>query len=209
MVNVQDTIISQYAHSPILLNIIAALNEAIDPQHESHLFYEKIWRIDTASGYGLDVWGRIVGVGRHIRAVAENDNFGFADGTTPFNVGSWYMGESGERIFRLDDDIYRRIIMIKAMSNVIYATAPFINQLLRALFGERGRAYFVKSGTMSARYVFEFTLLPLERAILRQNDILPRPSGVLLDWFEPEIGDTFGFDGTELKPFGQGVFYMN
>ncbi|ULJ66160.1 DUF2612 domain-containing protein [Wielerella bovis] len=207
MLNVQDTIISQYTHSPVLLKIIQELDNAIDPKHDIELFYQKIWKIETASGYGLDVWGRIVGIGRYIKAVAENENFGFTDGTTPFNSGVWYVGEAGERLFKLNDDIYRRIIMIKAMSNIIYATAPFINQLLRALFGERGRAYFVKNDTMAARYVFEFTLLPLERAVIRQNDILPRPSGVLLDWFEPEINDTFGFADTELKPFGQGVFF--
>ena len=100
------------------------------------------------------------------------------------------------------------MIMLKAMSNIIYATAPHINRLLREMFGKRGRAYFVKNGTMAARYVFEFYLLPVERAIIRQSDLLPRPSGVLLDFYEPEADKTFGYIEANLAPFGEGAFFM-
>ena len=76
------------------------------------------------------------------------------------------------------------------------------------MFEKRGRAYFVKNGTMAARYVFEFFLLPAERAIIRQSDLLPRPSGVLLDFYEPEVNKTFGYIEANLAPFGEGAFFM-
>lgn len=208
MINVKDTVISQYAHSPIMLDIIQSMNESIDPRHNIQAFYDDVWNISTAKGYGLDVWGAIVGIGRRIRVTAEDANIGFSDGFTPFNDGVWSIGANGSDVYRLDDEAYRNIIMIKAASNIIYATAYHINKLLTKLFEKRGRAYFVKNGTMAARYVFEFYLNPVERSIIRQSDILPRPSGVLLDFYEPVQTDYLGFAESNLAPFGQGVFYL-
>ena len=208
MINVQDTLISQYAHSPVLLNIIRHFNDCIDPRADIRRFYDMVWNVETAQGFGLDVWGRIVGIEREILMRAEDEFIGFTDGCTPFNSGVWDTGDSSDRKYRLDDDAYRRVIMLKAMSNIIYATAPNINRLLRAMFGKRGRAYYVKNGTMAARYVFEFFLLPVERSIIRQSDLLPRPCGVLLDFYEPETDATFGFTEANLTPFEEGVFFM-
>ncbi|UOO77915.1 DUF2612 domain-containing protein [Neisseria sp. Dent CA1/247] len=208
MINVKDTVISQYAHSPIMLEIIKDMNKSIDPRHDIKAFYDDVWNIATAKGYGLDVWGAIVGINRRVKVTAEDVNIGFAEGFTPFNDGVWSIGANGSNIYRLDDEAYRNIIMIKAAGNIIYATAYHINKLLTKLFENRGRAYFVKSGTMAARYVFEFYLNPIERSIIRQSDILPRPSGVLLDFYEPQPSDYFGFTEANLAPFGQGVFYL-
>ncbi len=208
MLDVRQTIISQYAHSPIIQQIIGHFNESIDPRADLQRFYDVVWNVDTAEGFGLDIWGRIVGIEREVRMKAEDEFIGFADGFTPFDSGVWSIDESSDRKYRLDDTTYRRVIMLKAMSNIIYATAPNINRLLRSMFGKRGRAYYVKNGTMAARYVFEFYLLPVERAVIRQTDLLPRPCGVLLDFYEPETEFTFGFEEANLTPFGEGVFFM-
>lgn len=208
MINIEKTIISQYANSPILLGLIKRMNVALDPTINFDNFYRMIWNVETATGVGLDFWGKVVGVNRHIYMTADDEFVGFANGFTPFSSGSWVNDGEINRKYTLDDETYRKVIMIKAMRNIIYATFPNINKLLQMMFSERGRAYIVKNNTMSARYVFEFTLLPVERAIIRQMDILPRPSGVLIEYYEPEIDKTFGFTDTGLAPFGQGAFFI-
>lgn len=208
MKRVQDTLISQYADSPVLCGLIRRFNDCFDPRADLRRFYDTVWNIDTAQGFGLDTWGAIVGIGREVAISAQDEYIGFAQGYTPFGEGIWSSGEGTDRRYRLDDDTYRRIILLKAMSNIIYATAPHINRLLREMFGKRGRAYFVKNGTMAARYVFEFYLLPVERAVIRQTDLLPRPAGVLLDFYEPEADKTFGYLEANLAPFGEGAFFM-
>lgn len=208
MLNVEQTIISQYTHSPIINQIIGYFNGSIDPNADLEHFCHAIWSVDTAQTYGLNVWGRIVGIEREIRMSAQDEFIGFTQGFVPFGSGAWGVDESTDRVYQLDDDTYRKVIMLKAMSNIIYATAPNINRLLRAMFGKRGRAYFVKNGTMAARYVFEFYLLPVERAVIRQTDLLPHPCGVLLDFYEPEVDATFGYKEANLAPFGQGAFFM-
>lgn len=202
MKNLKNTIISQYANSPVLLNLIANFDEYIDPKHNVESFYRLVWNVDTAQGIGLDFWGNVVGISRDIVVNEKNQFIGSslaADDLEKYKVNSRYF---------MNDEMFRKMILMKAMSNIIYATAYNINTLLISLFEKRGKAYFIKSGTMSARYVFEFNLTPEEKAVLISTDLLPRPSGVLVDFYEPDIKKTFGFIEANMTPFGEGAFYI-
>lgn len=202
MRNLERTVISQYANSPILLKVISQLNITLDVEADIQRFYEMIWNVETAQGIGLDFWGKVVGISRELIIDDKNQFVGStlaSDDLKQFTQGS--------RQF-MNDALYRKMIMMKAMSNIIYATAYNINTLLLEIFKKRGRAYFIKSNTMSARYVFEFNLTPEEKAILISTDLLPRPSGVLVDFYEPDIKKTFGFIEANMAPFGEGAFYI-
>ena len=202
MKNVEKTLISQYANSPIICNLISNINDYIDPSGDIERFYHLIWNLDTAEGIGLDFWGKVVGIQRNVQIDDKNQFIGStlaSDDLKEYQAG---------RVHLMNDTMFRSMIFLKAMSNIIYATAPNINRLLQALFEKRGRAYFVKNGTMQARYVFEFRLTPVEKAVLISTNLLPRPSGVLVDFYEPDIRNTFGFTEAELAPFGQGAFYI-
>ncbi|MCW4592422.1 DUF2612 domain-containing protein, partial [Gluconacetobacter entanii] len=95
MDNVQQTVISQYANSPTLCTLIDAWNQCIDPTAEIDSFYNLIWNVQTAQGYGLDVWGRIVGISR-VLTITEDLFWGFGEaGNTsaaPFGQGPFYNG---------------------------------------------------------------------------------------------------------------------
>lgn len=202
MKNIEQTLISQYANSPIICQLISDFNERIDPTAEIDDFYRLVWNLNTAQGIGLDFWGRVVGIERNVQINDKNQFIGStlaAEDLHQFRVGTTHL---------MNDEMFRTMIFLKAMSNIIYATAPNINRLLSALFEKRGRAYFVKNGTMMARYVFEFNLTPVEKAVIISTDLLPRPTGVLVDFYEPDIRNTFGFIEAELAPFGQGAFYI-
>ena len=83
-----DTVNSQYANSPILTNIIADCNAYFDPRPNLDSFYDNIWNLNSAQGYGLDVWGRIVGVERQLK-VQISFWFGFQEAlpfSLPFNT---------------------------------------------------------------------------------------------------------------------------
>lgn len=168
--------------------------------------------IPTANKRGLDIWGRIVGIGRTVNIPqAEDEYFGFSSGFYPFNQRPFSGAGSASSAWELADSAYRELILLKALSNIIYATAPNINILLREMFKlgtTSRRAYCLISGHMKMRYVFEFNLTPYEKHLVYNTGILPRPCGVLIDLIinlKPET--VFGFDGSGLQPFGQGVFY--
>ena len=168
-------------------------------------FFETIFGQEV----GLDIWGRIVGIGRLFDIRATQTSFGYQTPTgdySPFGQDSFASDENTTTVYLLEDDAYRNLIMLKAMSNIIYATAKNINQLLINLFGTRGRAYYLTLGQMRARYVFEFELTPFEQALI-QTDLLPRPSGVLIDFYQVTVPSTFGFSGSSFQPFEQGILH--
>ncbi|MDO9914382.1 DUF2612 domain-containing protein [Glaesserella parasuis] len=202
MIQLEKTIISQYANSPIITSLLKNINENLDPRADIEGFYNLIWNLDTARGIGLDIWGKIVGINRNIQVDEKNQFVGSTLATEDlkdFAIGTRHL---------MNDEMYRTMIFLKAMSNTICATAPHINKLVSSLFEKRGRAYFIKNGTMMARYVFDFNLTPVEKAVIISTDLLPRPTGVLVDFYEPDIRNTFGFNEVGMAPFGQGAFYI-
>jgi Protein of unknown function (DUF2612) len=183
--DVEQTIISQYSTSPTLVQLIENFNGYVDPNANLDQFYDLIWNVDTAEGYGLDVWGRIVGVGRVLQ-VASGIYFGFAEAgdvtsESPLNsAGPFYSGGATTGSFALSDDAFRLLIYAKALSNISNGSMPAINQVLLNLFPGRGNCYVTDGMNMSMTYTFHFSpgLTPVEFAVVSQSGILPKPVGV-------------------------------
>jgi hypothetical protein len=210
MVNVEQTLVSQYATSPTLIQLVRNMNGYIDPQTDFDNFYKFVWNIQTAQAWGLDILGRIVNVSRQLNIPAILDNFGFAEATDaqPFGQAPFYTGPLASNTYLLSDDAYRTLILMKALLNISNSTAPAINQLLKNLFAGRGRCYVTDTGAMQIRFVFEFVLLPYEISILTQSNAVPRPAGVLAQVMQIDLSTTFGFaESGDGQPFGQGVFF--
>jgi hypothetical protein len=209
MQNVEQTIISQYGTSPVLNQLIQNMNAYIDPSADIQSFYDSIWNISTASGYGLDVWGKIVGVGRLFEIPNTGPWLGFQDGSTdsqPFGQSPFYAGPSTGS-YLLSDNAFRTLILVKAIANISNCSIQSYNTLLSNLFRGRGRCYASDLGNMQMLYTFEFVLEPFELAILQQSNALPRPAGVSASIVQVIPSNYFGFNGSGLQPFGQGIFY--
>lgn len=174
-----STVISQYANSPILLALIESTNDAIDPTPLFDAFYQLIWNIDTAQGYGLDVWGRIVGVGRVLQ-VPIGGFLGFEEdsGAETFGSGVFYAGIGLTGNFALSDTVYRRLILAKAMANITDGGTQSFNALLILLFPGYGNARVVDNENMTITLTFDSALSPTDRAIISQSGVLPVPAGV-------------------------------
>jgi hypothetical protein len=177
-----QTILSQYANSPIILQWIDYFSQNIDPTENIDAFYDQLWNVETAVGYGLDVWGRIVGVERVIPGITQK-YFGFQEAGTlssdPFNQSPFYAGEVLNGNATLSDDAFRTLVMAKAATNIWDGSIPGVNLILRTLFP--GFSCYATDGmNMTMTYNFEFTLTALQIAILQNTDVLPRPAGVSL-----------------------------
>lgn len=223
MLNFQQTIISQYANSPTLTQIIENMNGAIDQRANMKNFYDFVWNLDTAQGFGLDIWGRIVGLpnGRLLRIQGVEDTFGYDNADSPpdwapFNQGTFTSGNSSGSTFTLGDAAFRTLILAKALANITATTSPALNRLLVNLFPGRGRAYVTDGGKsntavggMTMSFVFEFSLDPVEYAILTQSGVLPHPGGVAFSVVVIPSGQ-FGFveAGPPSQPFDSGTFYL-
>ena len=202
----------QYQNSPIIGDLVEYAYQHFDSETAFNKFFDIAVNVDTAQGFGLDIWGRIVGVGRYLQIEADVEYFGFDDGVndyTPFDVGSFWDYDPKTQSYRLDDDAYRVVILAKALSNIVDTTSPALNQILQSLFKDRGRCYVLDLGNMAMRYVFEFYLEPFEKAILNTPGLLPHSAGVRVETLEIPVPNVFGFDeaGIGVAPFDQGVFF--
>lgn len=178
--DVWKTIISQYANSPILTRLITNMDAYLDQTGNFQDFFDLVMNVDTAQGWGLDVWGRIVYVSRTL-SVAEGDFLGFEEaGETaqPFNQAAFYSGQQINNNFILTDSAYRVLIFAKALANICDGSIPAINQILINLFPTRGNCYVVDNLDMTVTFKFEFGLSPVELAIVSQAGVLPVSTGV-------------------------------
>lgn len=147
--DVWKTVISQYANSPTLTTLIENLDAYLDQTANLDSFFDLIFNVTTAQGYGLDVWGRIVGVSRVLEVQTGGDSFGFGEaspGAATFGQGAFYSGTSLTSNYALADEPYRLLILAKAAANITNGSIPAINRILMSLFPNRGNC-FVTDGT--------------------------------------------------------------
>lgn len=195
MLNVERTIISQYAPTSTIVQLVRNIDLYVDPRADLDTFYDYVWNVETAQGFGLDIWGRIVGVDRQLNVPADTPN----PGGYPFTPG----------VVTLSDAQYRTVILTKALANITNSTAPSLNQLLSNLFAGRGRCYVRDLGNMEMELRAEFWLQPFEYVIITQTDVSPRPAAVKVYVFQLDVATTFGFaESVQLQPFDQGTFYV-
>jgi hypothetical protein len=195
MIDVEQTILSQFANSPIICALIANMNDYIDPRADLENFFDLIWNVDTAGGddlslvgYGLDVWGRIVGVSRILYVPVASPYFGFNEygaGAVGFHemldAGSFSTGVPATDQITLNNGDFRQLILIKALANISGCSIPAMNQLLRNVSGVLGygdRAYVQVDGTMNISYVFEYPLTATQEAMIVDSGAMLNPAGV-------------------------------
>ncbi len=190
------TVISQYANSPTILQLCNNLNQYIDQSANFANFFNFVWNVDTAVGFGLDIWGKIVGVSRLLQIPNSTPYVGFyqpsesqpdqdwtpaGSDQPPYNNppvgGAFYTGHNATEAYLLDDDAYRQLILAKAFANIASTTAPAINQILQNLYGP-GSAWVLNTGPMAISYNLSFTPTAIQLAILEQSGVIPTPPGV-------------------------------
>lgn len=192
MFDFEATVISQYANSPTILQLVQNLNQYIDQSTNFANFYNFVWNVDTAVGFGLNIWGKIVGVSRLLQIPNTTDYVGFDNGTRsppdwenmgsdqppqPAVGGAMYTGFNATTTYLLGDDAYRQLILAKAFANIAATTAPAINTILQNLYG-KGTAWVLNTGPMAISYNLNFKPSAIQLAILQQSGVIPTPPGV-------------------------------
>jgi hypothetical protein len=186
--DVWSTVLSQYSNSPILTQLITNMGQYLDPTANIDAFFDSMFDVLTAVGYGLDCCGRIVGVSRILPATAPGGFLGFDEAGSPlrtgFGQGQFFGGQSAASNFVLLDPQFRILVLAKALANICDGSIPAINQLLLNLFPGQGACY-VTEGALSMTYTFTFPLTPVQLSIVQNSGVLPRTSGVSVSVVHP------------------------
>lgn len=204
---IDKTIQSQYSASPHIEALVNAFWDCLNPEADIELIYNNMVNLDTAVDFGLDVWGRIVAVGREYVAVAEDyPYFGFSeegvinDRAYPFDNAPFYTQVTGK--VKLSDDAYRTYIFIKAMINIGDSTLSSLNRMIATMFPDAD-IKILHVDTMKLRVLIMSEFSEADKGALLNLQWLP--TGVGLEIYHI-ITPTFGFDGSGLMPFDQGTF---
>ena len=143
MRNWRQTVQSEYASSQRLMSLLAAIEAWLSPDADYEAFYQTVWNVDTAAGYGLDIWGRIVGIPRTL-TLSDVPTFGFGEAgdRVGFGQGPFYEARLGAtQNFVLEDDVYRQLILAKAAYNITIGSTQAINAIMMQLFSGRGNCW--------------------------------------------------------------------
>lgn len=221
-----NTVMKQFANSPTMLALLADFDQWVDLTLFSEEFLTNVWDISQAQGFGLDIWGRILGQSRYL-SVSQTPGFNFGfninshPGTQwqPFNQAPFYNGQgSGNVNVALPDTYYRQLLLVKAAANIATSDCPSINALMRAMFGTRGKCYVGYDPVipMHVGYHFEFFPTPVEKSII-QSGLFPQPAGTTTQYIFLTLTYTpFGFAGanrgadpTVVTGFNQKPFYQS
>lgn len=175
-----DAIQSQYSHATRIRQSASMLRDKIDATELLESLQQTIADMQTAKGVFLDWWGTRVGVNRLLK------------------VGADYT--------RFDDEYYRFLLFYRARCNLANATAATMNNMLSQLTDTK--VFVVDYLDMSINsVVVAGNISDLQAQILETYGLLNRPSGVLTNFLiiypDEKI---FGFEGSDLLPFDQGVF---
>jgi hypothetical protein len=206
--DIAETVQSQYATSKRMRAVIDAFWQAINPKSDIDLLYKKLVNPRTAEGYGLDVWGRIVAIGRSYLAVDDDTPyFGFDppegvknERLNSFNNAPFYKTIYGK--VELADPMYRTYVFLKALINISNSSLAGLNRMVKLLFPDAD-IQILHTGTMVLRVLI---LSPLSESDKAALDNLPwLPAGVGLEIYQV-ITPTFGFAGTGLQNFDNGTF---
>lgn len=209
--DIEETIQSQYAASPHLKALVTAFWDCLNPAADIQSIYDNMVNLDTAYGFGLDVWGRIVAIGRE---------YASADTTLPYWGYEAPQGVTNDRAknygnapffkkvtgnVRLSDDAYRLYILMKAMINIGDSSLAMINRVIKMLLPDAD-IKVIHIDTMVLRLVIQSQIPQTARDMLLNLPWLP--AGVGLEIYQV-ITPTWGLEGSGLETLDNGTFSVN
>lgn len=189
MIDPDNTLLSQYANSPRLTALLELFMEWVDPTADFSLFYSQVLDLKTATRYGLETWGRIVGISGVVQTRTTPLFFGFAEAGPYESAGFEETGAGGPFYdtvsplvtpVTLDDDQFRLLILAKALYNITDGSIPSINRILMAIFGDDGNAWVSDDGNMVMTIHFDYILDIVAYGIVTTAGVMPKPAGVQL-----------------------------
>lgn len=201
----ERTIQSQYGTSPHIKGIIEAFAKQIDPTMEIEEFYKKYFDPRTAEGIGLDIWGIIVGASREIE-VDTYDYFGLeGQNLKAFDQAPYWHEKGSTNLYRMSDNAFRELIFLKAWANIADATMPSIKFVINKLFP--GGATAIEAEHMKLRVIFfSYVVPPYSFALLKRYGLFNLGAGVGWEYYIVDPMETFGFEGSGMQNFDNGIF---
>ncbi len=206
-VDLMQAILWQYNDAERLQGILQLKQDWYDKNQSE--FWES-WRVNvfdlnTADAFGLTVWSIILNL-PIIVIVGETPTtkptWGFGDYNKNFNNGNFSRSQGGAVSLTIEQA--RTVLKLRYYQVTSRGTVTEINQFLKNVFKEYGRAYVRDNLNMTITYVFNFQPSSQLKFVIEKYDVLPRPAGVGVDTLV-EVIEYWGFSNTD-QTFEHGNF---
>lgn len=193
--------ISQYANSPVFKELNDGLTQSFNDSGVIEDWYNKVFNPKTANPYGLDMWGYILNRSREFEY----------NGVKYYLKGAQTIGGVSFTAEEMEE-LYRKVLQITAMRYVGNASIDSINNILNVVFGDQGICYCYNYAPMRIRYVFQFYVNDVLKAVI--ETLNPHPTGVMTSFEYLPVGEFLGFitgeddpEDEPYTPFEDGPFY--
>lgn len=146
-------------------------------------WYTDVFNLQTANEFGLSLWSIILDIPLSVEPAdpaPPNTNFGFGPFRKNFGNGNFTPSES-EIVLSKEDA--RRVLKLRYYQLITRATIPECNKISCDVFCDLGASYVQDNQDMTMTYFLGFPDDAQIRFILDNYDLLPRPSGVGIDYF--------------------------
>jgi len=183
--NLMVSILWQYEGAEKLKAIVAAKQEWVNRNQRDfwNSWYRDVFNIDTANGFGLSVWARILDAPLKISVSPQIKKipFGFGIFNKNFNRGNF--GIDNEQSQGLSIDQQRLVIRFRYFQITTTCSIPEVNQFLKDMFGDKGDSYITyDKDANQVIYNFDFTPDSQLKFVIDEFDLLPRPASVGVRW---------------------------
>jgi hypothetical protein len=183
----------EYDQAPNLINILNLKQEWYSANHEQFwVAWERdVFNLLTANDFGLNVWSIILELPLYsVSGASPTDYpaFGFAD--FGLNFGNSNFATDADTVNRLSVEQKRDLLRMRWWQITSDGSMPSINHALNDVFG--ADVYALDGQDMNITVVYQKVLPNLMMNLLIEFDLIPRPSGVLINHLvKPR--DAFGF----------------
>lgn len=176
-------VIWQYSSANNLNSLVSAKENWYLVNHQEFWqnWVTQVLSIETASDFGLNIWGNWLQVARTY--------------------------EINGSMTTLDTEQYRLLLRGRLLYLRMRGSVPEINQYLQLLFSQKGRVYVRDNLDMTMEYIFEFMPSQSDRVVLLNTNVLPKPAGVRYKILVIPPTEIFGFNGSGLMGFNQSPFW--
>lgn len=207
-VNVLPSILWQYENADKFVRLIQSQQAWIDENQNKFWtdWFRDVFDVDTANSFGLSVWARILGINLAVPTTPTVGNTSWGFGANRRNFGRGNFGRDRDGQINLSPDQQRLVIKLRLAQIIVRPTAYYINEMLEAILNTPTRKVYAYD-TLDMEYivyVFDFAPDSQLRFILENYDLLPRPSGVGVQWIVASR-PAWGFGPNRLN-FNNGTF---
>lgn len=182
--NCMSSLLWQYENSTALKTLLEYREQFYNKSTKEFFtdFINNVLNLDTANTFGLTIWGRILKLER-----------------------PKYTNSEG-KLVSFNDDQYKLLLRAKMLKLHKRPTPHNINIFLETLFPTQGLAFCQDRLDMTTTYILGYVPEDWQRAVMKLEDFWMRPAGVKTNIVPIPPESTFGFAGSGLQPWNQGVF---